>query len=315
MAFSAAYGPLTLLTSPQGTATISGGGEIDATSYGTQYDTAFITGGGEVAVTVVPLRSDAVLISGGGDIAALSLDETIPITYPNQIGTLSPRDFIFIGPIIPYSDPSLSIKFSVMDTDTSEVLIAIAIYDTPFHPQLAWVGRNITVLSQIFLNDASVGAVYGTNYSIAEGMAPSIAFHTNAGIEDLLSGQLDYSGGSTFKLALYLGTRLFTKDDAIYTDEGELAYNSYVAGGYTVTPTIVEDTTEGKITVSFSTISLPNPVTPRLGYSFTSCLLYSPSNGNRTIAVMDVGNSAIIYNTLDKTLVLSDLQIFTAGLA
>ena len=107
----------------------------------------------------------------------------------------------------------------------------------------------------------------------------------------LVNGSIDFST-DTFKLALYTNAATLNAATAAYTTDGESSGGNYVAGGQTVTATVMSQaTTSGSTTyVNFSSPAWTGSITAR------GALIYRQSDG-LAICVLDFGNDKVSSST------------------
>ena len=106
--------------------------------------------------------------------------------------------------------------------------------------------------------------------------------------KELLEGshKFQYSGGDTFKLALYISTATLDSSTTAYTTTGEVAASGqYVAGGGTlVKPDPSTSVASGVAIVDFDDLSFTGVTLTARG-----ALIYNTSSSNAAVAVLDFG--------------------------
>jgi len=104
--------------------------------------------------------------------------------------------------------------------------------------------------------------------------------------KELLEGKHDFqfSGGDTFKLALYSSTATLNSATTAYTSTGEVpASGAYTAGGGTlVKPNPSTSVASGVAIVTFSDLSFTGVTITARG-----ALIYNTSTSNAAVAVLD----------------------------
>ena len=107
--------------------------------------------------------------------------------------------------------------------------------------------------------------------------------------KELLEGQHNFafSGGDTFKLALYISTATLSSSTTGYTSTGEVqASGTYTAGGGTlVKPNPSTSVASGVAIVDFADLSFTGVTITARG-----ALIYNTSSSNAAVAVLDFGS-------------------------
>ena len=103
------------------------------------------------------------------------------------------------------------------------------------------------------------------------------------------------TGADTFKAALFLTTATINAATTAYATTGEVTGTNYVAGGVTVTNTVVP-TTSG--TTAYWTPSASITYTNvTLSTSFDCVLIYNSTQSNRAVAAYTFGSQTITAGT------------------
>ncbi len=113
---------------------------------------------------------------------------------------------------------------------------------------------------------------------IQQGLTTSFKQEILEGTQDLTTGDL--------KMALYTALADLGPNTTVYTTTNEVVGTGYTAGGNMLTGmTIQADANTGTVYVNFDNLPWP-------GANFTARggLIYSPSQGNKSIAVLDFGS-------------------------
>jgi hypothetical protein len=107
----------------------------------------------------------------------------------------------------------------------------------------------------------------------------------------LLQAQHNFgpTSADTFKIALYTANANIDASTTVYTTDGEVVGNGYVAGGkvLTVNPTPTFGTNFAGVTTAF--LSFVNVEWEFATFTARGALIYNFSNGNKSVAVLDFG--------------------------
>jgi len=116
---------------------------------------------------------------------------------------------------------------------------------------------------------------------------------TNSFKQDMLQAGQNVIA-NTLKMALYTAFSDIGPLTTVYTPTNEVPTGSgYAAGGVTITgATLSTDTQTGTVYVNFNNVSWP-------GANFTArgALIYHPSQGGKSVAVLDFGSDKIFSST------------------
>lgn len=120
---------------------------------------------------------------------------------------------------------------------------------------------------------------------------PLVQTATNAFKTGLMNGVYDFST-DTFKIALYTANASLNETTAAYTTADEVSAAGYVAGGETLTVSVMPTVGNGTTAyISFSNVSWTAALTAR------GALIYRVGGGNPSVCVLDFGADKTSTNT------------------
>lgn len=112
---------------------------------------------------------------------------------------------------------------------------------------------------------------------------------------ELLQGVHNFDS-DTFMIALYTGAANIGPDTQVYTTDGEVSGDGYIAGGQELIVNTYPTSGNNSYGVPTAYVSFANALWAGASFTVRGALIYNSTQSDRSVAVLDFGNDKTVTN-------------------